>query len=90
MCHFVDNICFPLAHISFNHKKQLPGVFCKKVFFKISQNSQKNTCARVSFLIKLQVATRLGDCFCTSIEQSVSYALITLKLRPMDLMKYVD
>ena len=26
----------------------------KKVFLKISQNSQKNTCARVSFLIKLQ------------------------------------
>ena len=27
----------------------------KKVFFDISQNSQKNTCARVPFLIKLQV-----------------------------------
>ena len=26
----------------------------KKVFLEISQNSQKNTCARVSFLIKLQ------------------------------------
>ena len=26
----------------------------KKVFLKISQNSQKNTCARISFLIKLQ------------------------------------
>ena len=25
-----------------------------KVFLKISQNSQKNTCARTSFLIKLQ------------------------------------
>ena len=32
-------------------------VFCKKVFLKISQNSQENEniCARVSFLIKLQV-----------------------------------
>ena len=29
-------------------------VFCEKVFLEISQNSQKNTCARVSFLIKLQ------------------------------------
>ena len=29
-----------------------PEVFCKKVFLKISQNSQENTCARVSFLIK--------------------------------------
>ena len=27
----------------------------KKVFLEFSQNSQENTCARVSFLIKLQV-----------------------------------
>ena len=27
----------------------------KKVFSEISQNSRENTCARVSFLIKLQV-----------------------------------
>ena len=26
----------------------------RKVFLEISQNSQENTCARVSFLIKLQ------------------------------------
>ena len=32
----------------------------KKVFLEISQNSQENTCARVSFLIKLQA---LGRCF---------------------------
>ena len=31
-----------------------PEVFYKKVFLEISQNSQKNTCARVFFLIKLQ------------------------------------
>ena len=31
------------------------GVLWKKVFLKISQNSQENTCARVSFLIKLQI-----------------------------------
>ena len=30
------------------------GVLCKKVFLEISQNSQENTCDRVSFLIKLQ------------------------------------
>ena len=30
------------------------GVLYKKVFLKISQNSRENTCARVSFLIKLQ------------------------------------
>ena len=34
-----------------------PDVFCKKVFLEISQNSQKNTCARVSFLIKLGAET---------------------------------
>ena len=28
--------------------------FVEKVFIEISQNSQKNTCARISFLIKLQ------------------------------------
>ena len=31
------------------------GVLCKKVFLEILQNSQENTCARVSFLINLQV-----------------------------------
>ena len=30
------------------------GVLLKKMFLEISQNSQENTCARVSFLIKLQ------------------------------------
>ena len=30
------------------------GVLWKKVFLEISQNSQENTCARVSLLIKLQ------------------------------------
>ena len=29
-------------------------VLCEKVFLKILQNSQENTCARASFLIKLQ------------------------------------
>ena len=31
------------------------SVLWKKVFLEISQNSQENTCARVSFLIKLQL-----------------------------------
>ena len=30
------------------------GVLWKKLFLEISQNSQENTCARVSFLVKLQ------------------------------------
>ena len=40
-------------------QKQPPRVFCKKVFLEISQNSQENTCARVSFLIKLQVSAKI-------------------------------
>ena len=34
------------------YRSSRPEVFCKKVFLKFSQNSQENTCARVSFLIK--------------------------------------
>ena len=30
--------------------------FLKKLFLEISQNSHENTCARVSFLIKLQAS----------------------------------
>ena len=30
------------------------GVLCERVFLEISQNSQEDTCAIVSFLIKLQ------------------------------------
>ena len=33
------------------------GVLWEKVFLEISQNSQENTCVRVSFLIKLQAKT---------------------------------
>ena len=32
------------------------GVLLKKVFLKISKNSQERTCTRISFLIKLQQA----------------------------------
>ena len=44
-----------LPNIFSYFQKQPPEVFCKKkVFLEISPNSQENTCARVSFLIKLQ------------------------------------
>ena len=38
----------------------------KKEFLEISQNSQESTCARVSFLIKLQTCLRNNSdgCFC--------------------------
>ena len=35
-------------------KSSRPDVFCKKVFSEILQNSQENTCTRVSFLTSLQ------------------------------------
>ena len=34
-------------------EEQPPMVFCKKVFLEMSQNSQENVCARVSFLNKV-------------------------------------
>ena len=44
-----------LIYHYFYFQKQSPrGVLRKKVFLEISQNSQENTWARVSFLIKLQ------------------------------------
>ena len=42
------------------------GVLWKKVLLEISQNSQENTCARVSFLIKLQ-AKITGKHLCQSL-----------------------
>ena len=36
------------------YRSSRPEVFCENVFLEISQNSQENTCARDSFLIKLQ------------------------------------
>ena len=35
-------------------QKQSPEMLCEKGVLKISQNSLENTCASVSFLIKLQ------------------------------------
>ena len=41
---------------SVNNQKQAPELFVKKAFLEISQNSQENTCVRVSLLIKLQAS----------------------------------
>ena len=52
----MDSSVYP-DHYIFNNLvkgEYCNNVSCKKVFLKISQNSQENTCARVSFLIKLQ------------------------------------
>ena len=46
--------CFFTSIILMFSRSSRPEVFCKKVFLKIFQNSQENTCVGVSFLIKLQ------------------------------------
>ena len=64
---FIINIWF--TYVPLKKLKKLPIVIIKwtaeavtqrcsikKVFLEISQNSQENTCARVSFLIKLQAS----------------------------------
>ena len=38
-------------------KKRPPKVFYKKVFLKISQNSQENTCVGVSVLVKFRASS---------------------------------
>ena len=40
-------------------KQSSEGIPLKKVFLEILQNSQENTCARVSFLINLQASSGL-------------------------------
>ena len=43
---FIENFIWPATE----------GILKEKVFLEISQNSQENICARVSFLIKLQAS----------------------------------
>ena len=42
------------SKLQVNTRTSHPEVFCKKMFLKVLQNSQKNVFAGVSFLIKLQ------------------------------------
>ena len=55
-----ENISLTLTRLSFfqgvvNPEAVARKCSVKKVFLEITQNSQEYTCARVSFLIKLQV-----------------------------------
>ena len=51
---------FVTVSIKITVHKQPPEVLCKKeVFLEISQNSQENNCAIVSFLLKLQALHKL-------------------------------
>ena len=40
------------VHLHYHLQAATRGVLCKKLFLEISQNSQENTCAKGSFLIK--------------------------------------
>ena len=79
---------FPLKHslycIRFVFEAVAQRCSVKKVFLEISQNSQENTCARVSFLIKLRVLSLrfiiLSNCFITL--RSTRTVLTTL-IRPI-------
>ena len=42
------------------HKQSPGGVLLKKVFLKVSQNSQESSCAKVSFLYNLNKNQALG------------------------------
>ena len=57
-CELFKNTCFIEIYKRLVLKHQAEAVVqkcsVKKVFLEIWQNSQENTCARVSFLIKLQ------------------------------------
>ena len=45
-----------ISHLVVLSEAATRGVLWKEVFLEISQNSQENTCTRVSFLIKLQAS----------------------------------
>ena len=47
------SVYFTMLYSNNFSKAAIGSVLLKKVFLKISQNSQENNCARVSFLIKL-------------------------------------
>ena len=44
-----------------------------EVFLEISQNSSENTCARVSFLIKLQASEQIFYCECCEISKNTFF-----------------
>ena len=57
-------------------QKQPPELCCKKRCLEISQNSQENTCARVSFLIKLKGLKQYNYKYVYVIRVSASASLI--------------
>ena len=72
MIKFQESLCL--------FEKQPPDVFCKKVFWRISQISQENTCARGSFLIKLGASG--FNLILSSIETTVQPSMFQIKEQP--------
>ena len=62
-------------------KQMSGGVLWKKVFLEISQNLQENTCAWVSFLIKLIKKETLAHVFSCEFYEISKSALFTEHLR---------
>ena len=50
----LNTLCYHLKKLNFFQRQQSRGALQKYVLLKISQNSQENSWARVSFSIKLQ------------------------------------
>ena len=50
----VNGNIFAILKAKLESEAVVQSCYIKKVFLEISQNSHENTCARVSFLIKLQ------------------------------------
>ena len=60
----------------------------KKVFLKISQNSQENTCTRVSFLIKLQTSGNFFKKEALAQAFHLDYLLLLLRIPFLTLSTY--
>ena len=60
LCKKISLQCFgfTIFHLS---EAATGGVLLEKVFLEMSQNSQENTCGKVSFLIELQAEATASD-----------------------------
>ena len=58
MCYIIKQLLHykNILNMLYNKEVVAQTCFVKKMFLEISKNSQENICARVTFLIKLQVA----------------------------------
>ena len=56
----------------------------KKLFLKISQNSQENTCARVYFLIKLHTLAQVFSCEFCEISKNIFFLRFTPVAAPVE------